>query len=396
VGVATRWAQRLRAERGCGPVVEVALERCLRERFPRSACARCAAACPVSALELVPDGVVVNDRCSGCEACVTACPTRAIAPPPAVTAFRDQALAAAKTTVRVSCVRQPGRTVADVAVGCLAGLPLATLLAPFGHGTQRVEVERGGCIACDFAGVGCRFEIILAQARALLDAYGFSPEAILEVGGFPPEVAEQAAVVGRRDLFRRFTAGARETVAALRPPEEIDAGEAERGAVLGESASPLVAALRGLGKVMPEIPLPEGSFTATLTARDTCFACNVCEAVCPTVALRREVVDGAVHLRFTAARCVGCGACAEACLAGALQVLPQVTVGELLAVGEVTLVAVAPRPCRLCGTPFTGIAGEVCEGCLTHGRGVSRLRGGTSAPGGGSLDTGRATRQTSL
>jgi len=345
-------------------------------------------------VELAAGGVVVTDRCTGCEACVTACPTGAIAPPPEVATLRDQALAAAKATVRVSCVRQAGRSVADLTVGCLAGLPLASLLTPFSRGARRLEVERGGCLTCDLAGVGCRFETVLAQARALLVAYGFSSEAILEVGGFPQEVAEQASMVGRRDLFRRLTAGARETVAVLREPEGGDGAEGAGGVVPAGGVPPLVVALRGLGDTVADLPLPEGSFTGTLTARDTCFGCNVCETVCPTTALRREAVDGVVHLRFTPARCVGCGVCAEACLAGALRVAPGVTVGELLAGGEMTLVEVTPHPCRLCGTPFTGIAGEVCERCITRGRGADRLRGGSIAIGGSVLDTGRATGQT--
>jgi len=376
VSVATRWASRLRAERGCGPVPVVQAERCLRRRTSATPCLACATACPASAVTLAPTGITLGEGCVGCEACVTACPTGALVPPPEVASQRRERLDATSEVVRFTCVRQPGQKAATATFGCLAGLPLTTLLAPLTQPTCRVEVERGGCAGCSLAATGAAFDTTLEQARALLAAFDISPARIREVEHFSREVRAQGEVVGRRELFLRLRAGASHAVAALR--EEEGDGEA----AVGVAEPQLAAVLRGLGTPAAGATLPAGLHAGVVRASEACFGCNVCETLCPTAALRRAVEGSVTRLLFTPARCTGCGACAEACHASALTVIPATGDGAppplsdaYLGGREVELVEVVPRACVRCGVPFTGLPGELCDTCLTTGHGAGRLRG---------------------
>ncbi len=381
MSLAAGWAQRLRAERGCGPVPVVEAERCLRRHASPVPCGACAEVCPAAAVVAAPTAVGVGDGCIGCEACVTACPTGALAPPPEIVRQRRERLDRGGEVVRFTCVRQPGRSGATATFGCLAGLPLTILLAPLTRPACRVEVERGGCRGCTLAATGSRLDATLRQARALLAAFGVEPDRIYEVERLPREAGAPGEVVGRRELLLRLRAGARRAVATLREEKQEEA----RGEAAGAAAPCLAAVLRGLGTPVASATLPSGLHAGVVTATTACFGCNVCETLCPTRALRREVEGETIRLCFTPARCTGCGACVEVCLAGALTFTSATGEGGPLSLSaaylggaEVTLVEVAPRACARCGVTFTGLPGDLCETCLTTGRGADRLRGFTA------------------
>ncbi len=379
MSLATRWVSSLRAERGCGPVPVVAPRRCLRRHPSSTRCVRCGGVCPVSAVAFSATGVSLGEGCIGCEACVVACPTDALTVPPEVVGQRRERLDAAAEVVRLTCVRQPGRGAATVTFGCLAGLPLATLLAPLTRPHRRVEVERGGCGGCDLAATGAAVAATLDRARALLTAFGIAPERIVEVDTFPREGRAQGEAVGRRELLLRLRAGAGRAVAALRE-EEREEGRGEAAA--GAAEPQLAAVLRELGTPLVGATLPTGLDAGVVHVTGACFGCNVCETLCPTRALRRDADGAAIRLLFAPARCRGCGVCAEACLADALTVTPATGGAQppplsdaYLTGAEVELAVVAPRACVRCGARFTGTPGEVCDPCRTTGPGAGRLRG---------------------
>lgn len=374
MGLATTLARTMRAQLAYGPVPELAADRCLRGRYPRSGCRRCADACPAGAIALHPHGLIVEPSCVGCEACLPACPSEALALAPEVREARRRRLQGGEETVTFTCLRHGARARATVAMGCLAGLSLADLLAPLAAGTHRVCLLRSDCDGCVLRGGMDRYRSTLLQARHLLRTLGLSGDLLEEVGSVPTGSTEEVATLGRRELFgrvRRQVAGA---ASFLLPAAEggspgVKAGESQRELLL--------AALRTLAGESDCGGLPDGFPAARLTVAPTCFGCNVCESLCPTAAVRREVqADDAVRLLFTPARCVACGVCAQACLAQAVALSPAPTLGYLVDEGEHELRRVAPRSCARCGASFTGVPGATCEACLTRSGGRGRLHGG--------------------
>ncbi len=366
---------RFTEKRGRGPAVETKAHLCLRARFARSRCRRCQEVCPAGAVSLDGDTVALRTSCTGCEACIAACPAGVFAAPlsqevPRRARLRELLDADRKLTVMCAAVT-PGSDAALV-LPCLGGLAREYLIAAFAWGARRIEIRRGHCEGCIQAASLAQFERSLSEARRLLACFGGAADAIEDVPAAvsstedpsPPETPA-AERLGRREFFSYFRRRAAQLGVEARVETAADAPEARWAHDTHPLRAFLLEVLPALGKPQ-QSHLPAAGFPAAeLTVSTACIGCNVCETLCPTGAIRRELHgESEVSLLFTAARCTGCAICAEACLPKAIALSKTVDLAAFVAGGEKRLARISGQACRVCSRPFLGLPGDLCPNCL--------------------------------
>ncbi len=353
--------------------IRVESHRCICARYPRGECRICVEICPVQAVEICGDTVSLKENCTGCEVCLVACPTGVFSRPPARERARRTSLqqqVSGRQAARFTCIMDPQKEAEGTQVfPCLAGLPLSYLVAPFAWGCGKVEIKRVDCRECPFESAMEQYRRTLQQVRRLLSWFPERDRELVEVGSFSqsgggerrPVVAEG---IGRRDFFGLFRNRTVETTLNLFP----DTVEESRRMRWEREGDPqrlfLLSLLQQLGNVLEE-KLPGGTLaTLDLAVSDACVGCNVCETLCPTGAIRRDVEEEQVRLYLTPSGCVGCRICGEACLPKAITFSEAVPLADWLRGEERLLATVSSRNCRVCGEPFLGIPGETFSRCI--------------------------------
>jgi len=218
-----------------------------------------------------------------------------------------------------------------------------------------------------------QYERILDRARRLLLCFGIPPDRIVEVDRSDPDAVFSSPEVpdlderfGRREFLNLFRRRSLEVAVQLIPESEQAPIEGRLTQKESVKHSFLLELLPHLGEIRQNILSADILHVFNLHISESCIACNVCETLCPTGAIRREVND-ALHqtrLLFSLFRCVGCGVCRVTCFPGAISLLEEVDLIELLRKEEKTLITVQAKPCRVCQMPFQGIPGDTCPQCL--------------------------------
>lgn len=347
---------------------------CLPVRFPEQTCGLCASACPTQVIDLIADGLRLNEGCIGCGQCAATCPTGALS----VDGFAlPVTLPPSDAPIHVDCWRVPFAESPPGAlrVPCLAGISAGWLLALFDLAAASGErsivlLDRSACGGCTASAGMADLHATLDEVVVWLLACGVAEERLPRFvtqaarGPLAPNIPTSAGEVriDRRGFFRGLMGG------VARGAEQIAAVQfgaddpTDRPIVLRETVAPLermriVAALTAIAarhhREVPAQALPHLSLA-------DCSAHGVCAHVCPTGALVREEQDDTAELKFFAARCIACGQCARVCPDRALRVA---------ATGGTAVVAVLARwqahECTACGETFFG-AGETCPGCSKH------------------------------
>ncbi len=372
---------RLLDKLGRGPAIETRPYLCLRVRFARSGCKRCQEVCPAGAVSLDGATVALRESCSGCEACIAACPAGVFAAP----VFREQPrrnrlrqLVEADPRLVITCAAQaPGGSDSALVLPCLGGLAQEYLIAAFAWGARYVEIRRGCCESCAQAAALPQYERSLNDARRLLACFGIPTDAIEDLPSAASSMEAASPLesptteqLGRREFFSYF----RKRAARAGAEARVEASPEGQEARWRQEEHPLRAFLL---EVLPALGspgqahLPAAGFpVADLIVSPACIGCNVCETLCPTGAIRREVQsESELSLMFTPGRCTGCGICAQACLPKAIAFSEAVDVNELVSGTEKLLIDIRGKPCRVCSRPFLGLPGDLCPRCLGTGRG---------------------------
>jgi formate hydrogenlyase subunit 6/NADH:ubiquinone oxidoreductase subunit I len=327
-------------------------------------------------VEITGEQVVLRPDCVGCQACLTACPGGVFTLSRNEAGKRRQALKQSlkdDPVARFTCFMDSGKEREGVVtVPCLAGLSEGDLLAPLAWGGEQVQIKRMVCQGCPLEGGLTQYDRTLKRAIKLLSCFGITDDHIQEVGEFDPLRATGGAAestgqqeVGRREFFSLFHKRAIKNSLDLIPSSEEGLDELRWSHGENPHRAFLLSLLPRLGDVQNAILSSEDLPAVDLEISGRCVGCNVCETLCPTGAIRREVGDSdKVTLFFTLAKCTGCRVCAAACLPKAIAYSETIDLAELVGCAEKRLVEVTGRRCRICREPFSGLPGDTCPSCL--------------------------------
>ncbi len=351
---------------------------CSRVRYPRSECRLCQDVCPADALRIDSNSVTLNEKCCGCEICIPACPNGVFTLTGRKEKERRGQLQQSfydDSIVRFTCFMDKDRENEGALVfPCLAGIPQAYLIAPFAWQGEKVQIKRIGCEQCPMRAGMDQYNRLLEHTYHLLNCFDISKESLEEVESFDspgtsrsePTHSSQVRL-GRREFFGFFRKRALETTKELISEPGEDPAELRWTHQENPLRSFLLELLPQMGEIR-EGRLDSGDLQmADLEVSETCIGCNVCETICPSGAIRREMREGDKQdtlLMFTLSKCTGCKICAEACLPKAISFPRQIDLTRLIREEERELVCVSAKNCRACGEPFQGIPGETCPQCF--------------------------------
>ena len=344
---------------------------CARVRNRNASCSRCVDACPSGAISLQGNALQIDARqCMSCGACVTACPTSAIG-------FRDPddaalAAAIARSTraldghAVIVCARVAAKKKADVdavaTVPCVARVGVEPLVGACSRGALSVTVVDGVCATCKYRHAAEGFDGEVAEANALLAAWGCA-ERIRRSQEVPVAARADNAAQGTGGVSRRgfFTAaktsvkdvaveavavtveselGIKRDVQSLRDMLKVDAsGTMPRVHAHGHEA--LLEDLYELGEPAPDTVVSTKHWGDVRIDESICTTCGMCATFCPTGALRKVFVDGAKKpeldsLEFRLADCVQCRLCEDVCIRKAVKVGCDVEAERILEFEPVT------------------------------------------------------------
>ena len=259
--------------------VYLASDRCVVVRNRHASCAKCADACPTGSVFAANNVLELDgEGCVACGACTTVCPVEALIPlrplDEDLASSVASAVAATGGKAVFACARIASKRLADPAkyaeVPCLARMEESVLLGLAARGVEDIVLVDGTCATCKFRSNVPGIDATVASANELMAAQG-SDVRVRRASAFPDEVLLE-----------------------------------DKRTLLGESR--------------------RGFFTSARTrAKDA--------AGCPTGALKKSALvpeegEGS-FLEFSAADCVQCNLCADACLKSCLTVNSTVSTEEL-------------------------------------------------------------------
>lgn len=282
--------------------------RCVRGRFTRASCRRCADACPRGAIAIGKGPPVVSPgACAGCRLCQASCPTGAVGDADELGRALDEL--GDRPRPVLGC-RVPGVEAHD-RLSCLGLLDAEALLALGARFPGGVTLNLVHCAGCAGAAV------VPALRRRLEELQGWAGSVAARVRAVeaPAALDYERAALSRRQFFSIF--GGRGRAAA-----NVELPDARRATPEPGSARRLPAGRRSLLRVLEAVPAraraqAEARFFPSLSFSAACRGCTACAGVCPTGAIAVDAGDPPRPV-FERSACTGCGACAEFCRRGAI------------------------------------------------------------------------------
>lgn len=334
-------------------------ERCLVVRNRHSSCTKCFDACPTHAVKAVNNVLSLDaNACVSCGACTAVCPTEALVPlqPP----DEDLVKAAAGAVKNAggmavfACARIASKHKGDprcfAEVPCLARMEEGILLGLIAGGVQSVVLVDGTCTTCKFHANDAGINTTVASVNNLASAQG-SDVRITRASEFPEAVllANKQDLLGksRRDFFTsartQAATAAGKTVETIvlknfsaDGPSLIERLKVSDSGTLPQFSSPrhmrVLDAMDSMGASKVD-EIDTRLFGSVSIDESACNSCGMCTVFCPTGALKKSDIEPetgqGIFYEFSAADCVQCNLCVDACLKSCLTVNTVVSTGEL-------------------------------------------------------------------
>ena len=339
--------------------VFLAPDRCTVVRNRHSSCRKCSDACPTDAVGAVDNVLSLDSElCVACGACTVVCPTEALIPLQPLDEDLAEAVAnavvAAGGRAVFACARIASKHLGDPSkfaeVPCLARMEESVLLELAARDVRDILLVDGTCSTCKFRANVPGIDATVASANQLLAAQG-SDIRVERASAFPDDVLleDKRSLLGasRRGFFSQAKGtaltAAEKTVevafikkggaAAQTLRERLRMSDAGTLPQFNPQRRMLVLdAMDRLGA--PTVPeIDTRLFGSVSIDTQACSSCNMCTVFCPTGALRKSELVPAEgegsFLEFSAADCVQCNLCADACLKSCLTVNSTVSTEEL-------------------------------------------------------------------
>lgn len=276
--------------RPSGEHPEIDARQCIVSRQGKVACTACRELCPAQIITEPQKGKADWAKCVNCGICAAGCPAQAISFPEYQQKQLLRMLADGRGAHVIGCSQAQGGM--DHRVWCLAACPWEMIAALALVG--RVELMRGDCEGCPRGGRGICLEETLEDVRRFLGESRFGRQVKLLGEG------ERAAYgVSRRELFAR-----------LLPGEGRKQGPAKDMACSRDGQAMRMMLLETMKR---EKQRGQTYGFAAPKVGPSCWACGICERMCPTRAIRMQQQDGQWYAVTLPVLCTGCGVCEAVC-----------------------------------------------------------------------------------
>lgn len=338
-------------------------QHCINKKQTKHRCRTCAQLCPAGAIPENPARGKINwEACTNCGLCVAQCPSRCFSPDlMAQKVYSDPIKSEA---VGIVCA-EAGKRRNVRKVECVCGTPWEWLAALALQ--TRVIIYTGACENCKKTGQKEHMAEKLKRVEEFLGSrlYRERVETTDDLQSFHPDVVGPR--LDRREFFGMLTHGLKQSaaygVSSVIPFPDEDAAKnalVYRKYLAGAVKSGYVEA-----KEKNEAP---PSYRVLLPVHNkNCFACGICERICPHHALStQEEKDGTRVIDVTPADCTGCGLCTLLCPYGGIDGLELTEVQHM---DRQPLVQVRSESCARCGTAIRPETKDsLCPACAARGK----------------------------
>lgn len=262
----------------------------------------------------------------------------------------------------IGCARIASHHVADphmfAEVPCMGRVDVSTLLGVVAAGAPKVLLVDGSCRTCKYRATSAHTDAVVQTANDCLAAMG-SEARVQRAQAFPAhaQLKDKKSLLGesRRGFFTSassWTASAagktakhivdKNLGAIIKPKgvrERIGAKNGKLPKFEPERRMHLLNAMDAVGTPVEGALLDTPLFGRVEIDATKCNACGMCAVFCPTEALRKSDIkppahedgtpDNGSYLEFSAADCVQCNLCVDACLKKCLTVHSDVPLAQI-------------------------------------------------------------------
>jgi ferredoxin len=338
---------------------------CKRLRFRKSNCRRCVDICPENVISLDP-GPAIKNGCSDCGFCAKVCPTEAFRNQvcPDLCLLNQAKSFPEKKELVIHCDRAESESKYSLSVPCLGRVSENIILGAALLGFEEIRFIKGICSTCRLMEGEKLFVNSITAARVLLESLG--------LGDFPVNLMEKGKgkekPLSRREIFSRISCEVKRKTSSYIGHKGKDVAktlEIEKG----ERLSPRRRLLRTLlnPKAKRSLPVveyrPEFPWGKIRFDEETCTACGICIALCPTGAISKKSENDCQVLYFNGSLCTNCSLCKEACPDKAIDFEEVFALRDILEDEPKVAAWMKLTSCTSCGETMIKGKGDICPMC---------------------------------